>query len=139
MDNTPGNQEKRKPWIPALIGVGVLAVALVAVYDLANTGGLDDALGPLAAPYKELVEQYQGQTGDLGEREYIVVAATAITPESRDAFLKRHPEIQYRQPGAVGDTLVVTIPPPAKEKAEKLRKDPFVSFVLTNRLGMFCH
>jgi len=125
-------------WRGSLVWVGVIIIFLAALYQFASSGLMKEAFEPLSEPYKQLFTQYQGVTA-AGEQEYVVVAAKEITPEAHDAFFKRNPDVTFQRKGVLDGTLIITLPPDAKQRAVELRKDAFVSFILTNRLGMFCH
>ena len=132
--NKPTGPRKRR-WIV----LALLLLALIIVYPTLKGADWEGMLAAFSKPYVELMEQNQGVVGPNGETEYLLLPSGDVTDASRAAFLARNPDIQYVGEGEIPSTLVIRIPAPARERAQVLRDDPFVTVILTNRMGVFCH
>ena len=133
----PAPRKPRLRWLwwglpTALLGGAVMFLVLAE-------GGWEAGLSRLVAPYVELMTQNQGRVGPDGETEYLLLPAGDLTVPDRDAFLQRHPDIVYVREGEIPGTMVIQIPSPAQKRARELRDDPFVSLIMTSRMGVFCH
>lgn len=129
-------------WGIALGLAGALALAGLARLGevrLEGRGGVLEKLTFITRPYLTLIEQQVGRNAQTGAVEYLVWLRQGQAAGEREAFLGRHPGMDYVREGDLADTVVVSATAPVSAALDDLRNDPGVSMVLRNRGFFFCH